>query len=143
IKPILFELETINEDLQQFQHNKPLVIGSLPSLAKYYLSPKINSSELLNRPLRLMVQDTSEELLQSLQEGRLDAILVDTEYSGKHLRKFKLFSESYYAILPLNHKFKDKKSLRLEELYKEPLIIHQSPCDTREHIFKQIEFLGL
>ncbi|MED0679226.1 LysR family transcriptional regulator substrate-binding protein [Aneurinibacillus thermoaerophilus] len=77
-----------------------------------------------------------------MQEDRMDAILVDTEYNGKYLQKFELFSESYYAVFPLNHRFNNQKTVRLEELCKEPLIIHQSPCDTRKHIIKQMDSLG-
>lgn len=142
IKPILSELKIIHQELQQFRENNPLVIGSLPSLGTYYIPAKIKDFEMLNRPLRLMIQNTSDELLQSLQEDRLDAILVDTDYNGRHLQKFELFSESYYAVVPLNHKFNSQKSVTLEELCKEPLIIHQSPCDTRNHIVKQMNSLG-
>jgi len=142
IKPILSELKIIHQELQQFRENNPLVIGSLPSLGTYYIPAKIKDFEMLNRPLRLMIQNTSDELLQSLQEDRLDAILVDTDYNGRHLQKFELFSESYYAVVPLNHKFNSQKSVTLEELCKETLIIHQISCDTRNHIVKKMNSLG-
>src|SRR5699024_6300319 len=41
ITPILSDIKKIKSELHDFQNKQPLVIGSLPSLAKYYLSPKI------------------------------------------------------------------------------------------------------
>lgn len=142
ITPVLSELTAIRQELQQFCRTKTIAIGSLHSLATYYLPSKIKVFQLLDRPLTLMIQNTSDELLQSLQEGKIDAVLVDSIYTGESLFNFELFTENYYAIFPLNHKLKARETVELQELSKEPLIIHESPCDTRNHIFEQIETLG-
>lgn len=142
ITPILSELTAIREELQQFSHNNPIAIGSLPSLATYYLPLRLKGLRLMDRNITLMIQNTSGELLQSLQEGRLDAVFVDTLCIGKSLWSYELFTEPYYAIFPLGHRFESKKTVELAELCKEPLIVHQAPCDTRKHIIEQMESLG-
>lgn len=142
ITPVIAELAVIRQELQQFCRNNPIAIGSLPSLATYYLPSRIKGLQLLDRPLTLMIQNTSSELLQSLQEGRLDAVFVDTLYTGESLWSRELFTEPYYAVFPSNHRFKSKKTVELTDLCEEPLITHQAPCDTRKHIIKQIETLG-
>ncbi|MCP3740792.1 LysR family transcriptional regulator [Rossellomorea sp. BNER] len=141
IKPVIAELTKIRQELQQFQRDNPIALGSLPSLATYYLPSKIKGIRQY-RPTTLMIQNTSYELLQSLEEGRLDGVFVDTFYSGESLSSFELFTEPYYAVFPLDHRFKSKKSVKLAELCEEPLIAHQAPCDTRRHIFEQMKLLG-
>lgn len=142
IVPVIAELITIRQELRQFRQTTPIAIGSLPSLATYYLPSRIQGLRLLDRPMTLMIQNTSGELVQSLQEGRLDAIFVDTLYIEKSLWNCELFTESYYAVFPLHHRFRSRKTVELSELYEEPLIVHQAPCDTRKHIIEQMELLG-
>ncbi|HHW39200.1 MAG TPA: LysR family transcriptional regulator [Bacillales bacterium] len=142
IVPVISELTAIRQELRQFCRTTPIAIGSLPSLATYYLPSRMKGQRLLDRPLSLMIQNTSAELVQSLQEGRLDAIFVDSLYIGESLWSCDLFEESYYAVFPIDHRFRSKKIVNLIELCEEPLIVHQAPCDTRKHIVKQIESLG-
>lgn len=142
ITPILAELTAVRQELQWFCNNKPIAMGSLPSLATYYLPSRLKGLKIMDRTLTLMIQNTSRELLQSLQEGRLDAVLVDTLYIGEALWSCELFTENYYAVCPLGHRFESKKTVELAELCDEPLIAHQAPCDTRRHIVEQIELLG-
>lgn len=142
IVPVLAELAAIRQELRQFHRTTPIVIGCLPSMATYYLPQRIKGLRLLDRPMRLMLQNTSGELVQSLQEGRLDAVLVDALYVGESLWSCKLFTESYYAVFPLHHPFRSRQTVELIELCNEPLIVHQAPCDTRKHIIEQMESLG-
>ncbi|MBB2478865.1 LysR family transcriptional regulator [Bacillus sp. APMAM] len=143
ILPVIAELTTIRQELRQFCRTTPIAIGSLPSLATYYLPSRIKGHRLLDRPMTLMLQNTSKELVQSLQEGRLDAAFVDTSYRNESLWNCELFMESYYVVFPLDHRFQLKKSVDLAELCEEQLIVHQAPCDSRNHIISQMELLGL
>ncbi|KOP81364.1 LysR family transcriptional regulator [Cytobacillus solani] len=142
ITPVISELTAIHQELQQFCRTNPIAIGSLPSLATYYLPSRIKGLRLLGRPLTLMIQNTSSELLQSLQEGRLDAVFVEALNTRESLWSCELFTEPYYAVFPLDHRFKSKKTVELAELCEEPLIAHQAPCDTRKHIIEQMASLG-
>lgn len=143
IIPVLTEITAIRTDLQQFCHSKPIAIGSLPSLATYYLPLRMKDFQFGDRSVSLMLQNTSSELLQSLQEGRLDAVFIENEYTDdESLWSYELFTEPYYALFPIDHKYKSKDSIELDELYKEPLITHQAPCDTRNHIIQQMESAG-
>jgi LysR family transcriptional regulator, transcription activator of glutamate synthase operon len=142
ITPVITELAAIREELQQFSQSNPIAIGGLPSLATYYLPNKMNELKKLDRPITLMIQNTSNELLQSLQKGRLDAVFVDVKYPEESLWSCELFTEPYYAVFPLNHRFNSRTAVDLEELCEEPLIVHQAPCDSRKDIVEQIQALG-
>lgn len=143
ILPVIAELTAIRQELRQYCRTTPIAIGSLSSLATYYLPSRIKGLQLLDRPMTFMLQNTSKELVQSLQEGRLDAVFVDTLYTIESLWNCELFTESYYAVFPLDHRFQLKKRVELSELCEEPLIVHQAPCDSRNHIISQMELLGL
>lgn len=143
ILPVIAELTSIRQELRQFRRTTPIAIGSLPSLATYYLPSRIKELRLLDRPMTLMLQNTSKELVQSLQEGRLDVVFVNTLDIGESLCSYELFSEPYYAVFPFDHRFRSKQTVELAELCEEPLIVHQAPCDSRNHITSQMELLGL
>lgn len=142
ITPVLAEISAIRKELQQFSQSNPIAIGALPSLATYYLPNKMQKLKLLDRPITLMIQNTSNELLQSLEKGRLDAVFVDAKYTGESLWTWELFTEPYYAVFPLNHRFNSRTTVELAELCEEPLIVHQAPCDSRKDIVEQIQSLG-
>ncbi|WP_338752714.1 LysR family transcriptional regulator [Bacillus sp. FJAT-52991] len=142
IKPVMAELNAIRQELRTFFQDHPIAIGSLPSLATYYLPSRIKGFNFLGRPINLMIQNTSEELVRSLQEGRLDAAFIDSMYTKSSLWSCELFTEPYCAVVPLGHPFQSKKAVELADLCKEPLIVHQAPCDTRKRIIHQMESLG-
>lgn len=142
ITPVLAEISAIRKELQHFSQSNPIAIGALPSLATYYLPNKMQKLKLLDRPVTLMIQNTSNELLQSLEKGRLDAVFVDAKYIGESLWTWELFTEPYYAVFPVNHRFNSRTTVELAELCEEPLIVHQAPCDSRKDIVEQIQSLG-
>lgn len=140
IRPVLDELTSIRQELRQFTQNNPIAIGSLPSIATFYLPPRIKT--LQEQSYSLLIQNTSSELIKSLIEGRLDAGFVDKKYIERTLWSNDLFTESYYAVFPMSHPFQSTKSVKLMDLCGEPLIVHQGPCDSRSHIISNLESLG-
>lgn len=142
ILPVIDELASIRQELRQFSRTAPIAIGSLPSLATYYLPSRIKELRSLDQPTTLMIQNTSDELVQSLEEGRLDVVLIDTLSTKETLWSWELFTEPYYAVFPIDHRFRSRKTVQLVDLCKEPLIVHQAPCDTRRRIKEQMDSLG-
>lgn len=143
IRPIMSEITLINSELRGFNRNHPIAIGSLPSIATYYLPARIRGFEYAERSFSLMLQNTSDELLQSLREERLDAVFIETDYDHDSLWSRELFTEPYYALFSLDHKYKTKEAVELSELGEEQLITHQAPCDVRSHIIHQMGLKGI
>ncbi|TCS92539.1 LysR family transcriptional regulator [Hazenella coriacea] len=142
IMPVISEITEIRQELRQFCRSNPIAIGSLPSIATYYLPARLKEIQEINRPHTLMIQNTSRELIQSLQEGRLDVVFLNALYTDESLWNYELFEEPYCAVFPLEHRFHSKKSVDLAEICEEPLIVHQAPCDSRKHIISEMELLG-
>ncbi|PUA38242.1 LysR family transcriptional regulator [Paenibacillus elgii] len=139
IVPVISDLASIRRELQQYRQTDHLALGSLPSLATYYLPSRIKALQCSHT---LMIQNTSGDLLQSLKEGRLDSVLVDSLYTDDSVWHCELFTECYYAVFSVDHRFRSKTTVTLSDLCGEPLIVHQAPCDTRSHIHGQMEALG-
>lgn len=84
----------------------------------------------------------TEELLEKLDEGKLDFALVEG-YFEKSNYDYEVFSrERYIGILPPNHPLKDKKGLKVEELFEETLIIREKGSGTREVLERMLHAAG-
>ncbi|MBD8499294.1 LysR family transcriptional regulator [Paenibacillus arenosi] len=142
IAPVFTELLDIHQEMREYDKTAPIALGTLPSLATYYLPQRMNHSSLPDQVVSVMIQNTSVELVHSLKEGRLDAVLVDQGYVTASLWKKELFNEGYYAVFPLNHPFHSRSSIKLADLNQESLLVHQSPCDTRTFILAQFDAAG-
>ncbi|NGP46210.1 LysR family transcriptional regulator [Bacillaceae bacterium SIJ1] len=140
--PVFTDLGAVRQEMKGFSRKKPIVIGSLPSLATYYLPARIKGRQFMGRPVKLMIQNTSDELLQSLQEDRLDAVVADSTCVMDSLWQHVLFTEEYHAVFPIGHRFQHRQTISLTELLDEPMIVHEAPCDTRKRIVKQTKALG-
>lgn len=144
ITPIMAEVSMIHAELADYNQHHPITIGSLPSIATHYLPAKIADFTFEQRPISLMLQNTSNELFHSLKEGRLDLAFMETnDLPGPSMWRQALFTESYYALFAAHHKYNKKTSVQMTDLYEEPLITHQAPCDVRNHIIQQMNAKGL
>ncbi|EIT84365.1 LysR family transcriptional regulator [Fictibacillus macauensis ZFHKF-1] len=137
IAPIMDNFSRVFQEIQQFSTKQLITIGSLSSLASYYLPEQLNGLHLLNQPFSLHIENTSHNLLKMLKAGKLDAVFVDTTYKGE-CWSLELFQEPYFVVFPPQHRFHLKREISLLDLHNEPLITHQPPCDTRSHILKQM-----
>lgn len=142
IRPIMSEIGRIRSELREYNKHHPIAIGSLPSIATYYLPSRIRNFEFADRSFSLMLQNTSKELIQSLKEERLDVVFIEMDYDDEALWRHELFTEPYYALFSLDHKYNSKEAVQLIELCEEPLITHQAPCDVRSHIIHQMDLIG-
>ncbi|TVX93635.1 LysR family transcriptional regulator [Paenibacillus agilis] len=142
IAPVFAELLDIHQEMREYDKATPIVIGTLPSLATYYLPQRTIHSSIPDQSIRVMIQNTSAELIQSLREKRLDAVFVDSSYVTESLWKRELFNEGYCAVFPMNHHFRSRSSIKLTDLCEESLLVHQAPCDTRNFILAQFEAAG-
>lgn len=140
--PLLEEFSSIKDGLNKLDRTAPIVIGSLPSIATYYLPSKMQDFNYQDKPIRFMLQNTSSELLESLKEGRLDVAFLESREKEGSIMSYDIFSEPYYALLPLNHKYRFEEHINMVDLYDEPLILHTNPCDVRHHIIQQIRLAG-
>lgn len=139
IQPILAELNAIQRDLQTIERPQQLVLGTLPSLASYYLPAKIRALKQQGRSLSIQVFHTSQQILDALQAGHLDGALLQTqpEISLEQFPwKTELLTEPYYAVLPANHPLGRYASLTVKQIAREPIVTYPPGCDVRQSLLR-------
>ena len=67
-------------------------------------------------------QGPSHVLLEQLKSGEMDLCLIAPNEVIHPIQWEKLWSEELFVTVPKNHKFADRKSIRLEQLANEPFI---------------------
>jgi LysR family hydrogen peroxide-inducible transcriptional activator len=131
VAPVLQELDAIVHDVRE---PKLWRIGALPSLALHYL-PTLTARHP-DRRLEPYVMDTSDELLNLLQAGELDAALVQSAGDREGFHATHLFEEPYVAAIPLHHPLAQQDSLSLDDLHEENVVLHKAPCEIRDGLLE-------
>lgn len=139
IQPILVELNAIQRDLQTLEHPQQLVLGALPSLASYYLPPRVVALKQQGMAIAVQAFHTSQEILDHLQAGHLDGALIQVHPDLK-LDRFpwftELLTEPYYAVLPPKHPLGRYTSLKVAQIRQEAMITYPPGCDTRQSLIR-------
>jgi DNA-binding transcriptional LysR family regulator len=101
-----------------------LLIGCVPS-ALYDVLPRIASAYRKAHPgIQLMLREGhTADLMRAITEGTLDAGLVWRSTAESPLSSQVILKESFSAVVPAGHRLAKSKSLSLEELATEPLIL--------------------
>lgn len=145
IQPILAELKAIQRDLQTMERPHQLTLGALPSLASYYLPSKVVALKQQGVAINLQIFHTSQDILEHLYAGHLDAALIQT-HPDLSLDRFpdfiNLFSEPYYAILPANHALGQYPTITVAQMCREAMITFPPGCDTRQSLLRVFQQHG-
>ncbi|WCK54927.1 LysR family transcriptional regulator [Aneurinibacillus sp. Ricciae_BoGa-3] len=143
IRPLLHELERIEKELLKFKEKKTISLGTLPSLAAYYLPQTIISLKDKGIEVRLVVRNTSSELLNLLESGTVEAAVMEHVPTHKSFWAYNLFHEPFYVILPKTHVYSDKTSVSIHELASQPLVVYPAACSIRKNLQHMFEIHNL
>lgn len=136
ILPVLAELEAIFTELQVDHTGTHFTVGTLSSIAAYYLPTRVISLQKSGIRIVLQTEYTSKDVFTKLIAGKIDAALIQLTATQLTQVDWKapLFSEPYCAILPAAHSLSLQQTVTLKEIRKEPLIVYPRGCETREVI---------
>jgi LysR family transcriptional regulator, transcription activator of glutamate synthase operon len=144
IEPLLHEFESLKKDLLNLSQLNSLRLGTLPSLASYYLPQKVTEMKRQGVQIEMTVLSTSGEIIGLLQSGAVDVgIVQNTTPIPKTYWSVDLLHEPFYAIIPAAHSLFTKDSVTLDELKDESLIVYPRQCDVRRSIIKAYQNKGL
>ncbi|HEY9606478.1 MAG TPA: LysR family transcriptional regulator [Allocoleopsis sp.] len=142
IQAVLSELRSIRHELENFYEPKRIRLGTLPSLATYYLPPRILNLRKTGIEVTIQVAHSSEEILECLKSGTVDAVLMEVGTVESFFWSLPVFSEPFYAILPKTHRLSQHHSICLEEIKDEPLVVYPPNCDVRQSITRAYQERG-
>jgi LysR family hydrogen peroxide-inducible transcriptional activator len=107
-----------------------LVIGSIPTIAPYYL-PSCLAEFSRNYPgvAFNVVEEITRDLLVRVHQGTVDLAIVALPIRGEHGSRFELFRECLYLVVPEDHRLASAQSATLDEVADDPfLLLKEGHC---------------
>lgn len=130
-------------DLAQAEKNPMsgrIRIGLIPTISPFLL-PKalpVIRQELPELEL-ILVEDQSERLLDQLEAGNVDVVIMAFPFNTRGLSQRKIFSEKFWIALPKDHLLCDQNRLQPEQIpVKELLLLAEGHC-LRDHALSACE----
>lgn len=123
---ILVEVDELVEAARVAQQplSGTLRVGVIPTVGPYLLPRVLPKLRRKHRALRLLLrEDHTARIVTELEAGRLDVLLLALEAELGHAHTLPLFRDDFLAVMPKDHPLARKKSLRLEDLEGEQVLL--------------------
>lgn len=107
-----------------------LVVGAIPTIAPYFL-PAALSTFARKFPLAQIsiVEEVTNELLDSVHDGVIDVALLALPVSGSHCSCQELFREPLYVVVPSDHRLAESSRVHLAQIEHDPfLLLKEGHC---------------
>ncbi len=109
-------------------------LGIFPTLAPYLLPHVIPVIRQRYPELRLqLAEEKTEDILNMLDQGRLDAGLLALPVEEHGMEMAILFEEPFVTAMPSSHPLADKQFIRIQDLEGEELLLLEEGHCLREH----------
>ncbi len=123
---ILVEVDELVEAARAAQQllSGTLRVGVIPTVSPYLLPRVLPKLRRKHQALRLRLrEDHTARLVTELEAGRLDVLLLALEAELGNAHTLPLFRDDFLAVMPTDHLLARKKSLRLEDLEGEQVLL--------------------
>jgi len=118
------------EGIRQTAHSQadqlhgPLRLGAIYTIGPYLLPQLIPELHEAAPQMPLMIEENyTAELRRSLKQGDLDAILVSLPFEEPGVVTLPLYEEPFVAVLPAAHPLGARKTIALDDLAQEGLLL--------------------
>src|SRR5882724_3540079 len=125
-RAVLRELEAAKGDVVERKDSVAgsLTVGVIPTIAPYYLPPKLSSFTRQFPQARVtVVEEITPVLLDRLRASTVDVAILALPIRGHEFDTFALLTERLFAALPRKHTLAGRRSLALKDLRKEPFLL--------------------
>lgn len=143
---ILGELDGLADRAHVFC--KPLTgelrLGVIPTLAPYLLPPILGPLRELHPDLRLILrEEKTNVLLDKLELGELDVLLLALETELRGCATQALFSDPFLVAIPGAHPLAAKESISVQDLKDQPVLLLEEGHCLRDQVLPVCETSGL
>ncbi|MCI0763864.1 LysR family transcriptional regulator [Bacillus sp. TL12] len=139
IEPIIEQINSVKREMKEYQEKKKISIGVLPSLAAHYISKCKNVLETYEVDWKI---EHTKVLMELFRERKIDAMLIDSEVEeAKFVKEIK--RENIVCVVSNEHAYKDERTIRIQDLQYEKLIIYPEICDIRNMIMTTFKGMGI
>ena len=112
----------------------PLRLGVIPTISPFLLPRVLPSLRKRFPDLRLFLrEDLTARLVEQLQAGKLDLLLIALPYDGGALDTMTLFDDDFLVACREDHQLARRNSVRLDELSDAPLLLLEDGHCLRDH----------
>jgi len=119
------------------QHSATLRIGASPQTIAWLLSPAIARFRADFRKVDLMISEGhNDALVEMVEHGAVHMVVANLGISNI-LVGHPLFTAQLLAVLPPSHKCRSCRSIRIDSIANEPMIVMRRGFLTR-HLFEQV-----
>jgi len=120
-----------------------LKLGIFPTLAPYLLPHVVPGVRKRFPALKLQLsEEKTEDILQQLEDGELDAALLALPLDEDGLEVEILFEEPFLLALPESHPLADKAQIEMEDLVDAELLLLEDGHCLREHALEVCALAG-
>ena len=120
-----------------------LRLGIFPTLGPYLLPhvvPQISAR--FPRLELLLIEEKTELLLKQMREGRLDTVVLALPVHDDQLHAEFLFDEPFVLAVPEQHEFARRKTLRMDDLADQSLLLLEDGHCLRDQALEVCELSG-
>lgn len=121
-----------------------LQLGATLTIGEYLL-PKIAGVFKAAYPqvaIRMDIANT-QQIIERLATGKLDVGLIEGPVNHKELEKEKFMQDELVVVIPPAHPWKEKKTVPVEEILKEPIILREKGSGTRAIMKERFKVHGI
>jgi len=142
---VLRDLEHIKDAARRSKNPETgtIKLGIFPTLAPYLLPHVIPFIRQRYPELRLqLAEEKTEDILNMLDQGRLDAGLLALPVEDRGMEIEVLFEEPFVTAMPSSHPLSDKQSISLQDLEGEELLLLEEGHCLRQQALAVCELAG-
>ncbi|MBB3110068.1 DNA-binding transcriptional LysR family regulator [Paenibacillus phyllosphaerae] len=123
------------------QSKGTLSIGTIETMAAYYLPPYIQRYRQLFPDMKVLIQPGNEPaIIEAVKDGALDVgIILDTAFDDPELDVIRIREEELIIIAPPGHRISGMEEVTVEELAEESLILTEDGCTYRAMLLRELK----
>lgn len=140
---LLLQARIILGDVEDFislarAHETPLSgdlrLGVIPTIGPFLLPPILSDLRKSYSKLKLYLkEEMSAQLLQQLQQGQLDLIIVAFPYPMPNMETVSLFQDEFLLCLPPGHELEKLQKVKQQQLRGQSLLLLEEGHCLRDH----------
>jgi LysR family hydrogen peroxide-inducible transcriptional activator len=136
---VLQEVQVLSEIAQQGKDplSGQFKLGVIYTIGPYLLPELIPELTRTAPKLRLIIEENfTANLLQSLKQGALDAIIISYPFDEAGIETAPLYEEPFIVALPLEHEWKDRREINAGDLAGQDLMLLGAGHCFRDQVIK-------
>lgn len=142
-KNIIYEADRISDIVDQYKGfvGGDFRLGVIPTVMPTLLPMFLKSFCNKHPKVKLLIEElTTEELIDKLKYGHLDAAIAATPLKEPKINEMPLYYEPFVGYVPENNQLSSKKTITVEDLDPQDLLLLQDGHCFRESILNLCNF---